>query len=208
MKKILALVLVIGCIFAFASCEALLFGNTNTNTDNEGKEQTLANIQKCIDDAAPKSADISVEFKSEIGDLNGSYDVTYNEDGSATVDYSYELFNKFDENAELEEFKSTHTGVVTVSSNGDVDGDLNGIASIEAVSFDIKLDEQYLSSHKITASILEAKVEAENTFDVVGVDIPYDIDLSITTGNGRVTAVVISYETENGPIEIVAVYHY
>lgn len=207
MKKILALVLVIGCIFAFASCN-LIAPNDTVPTDNEGKEQTLENIQKCIDESAPLSASISVVLKSDIGTLNGSYDVVYNLDGSATVDYSYELFNTFDGDGTAFEPKSTHTGLVTVSADGKLDGELNGVASVEAVSFDIKLDSKMLSSCEIAAGILEAEVEAAKTYDVIGIDIPYDISLNVTTANGRVTSVVIAYETISGPIEIVATYNY
>lgn len=211
MKKILALILVFGCIFAFASCvnPNANGGNTNENpTDNEGKEQTLEAIQTAVNDSAPINADIEVKFESEIGDLNGSYNVTYNDDGSATVDYSYELFNKYDENAERDSETTTYTGVVAVLADGEVVGNIGGVASVEAVSFDISLDEEYLDDCKIEAGVLEANVKSENSFDVLGVDIPYDSKLTVTTSGGNVTSVVIAYEAEYGFIEIVAVYHY
>jgi len=208
MKKIIALLLVIGCVFAFASCKPSNNNDGNDNSANNVDTSGVASIQKCIDEAAPKSADISVEFESTFGTLNGKYDVTYNEDGSATVDYSYERFNTFDENAERNEVKSTYVGVATVSSTGEVTGDLNGVASVEAVSFDINLDSSKLVSATISASVLKAKVAAANTADILGVNIGYDVDVTITTGSGRVTYIVISYTTDMGPVEITSIYHY
>ena len=208
MKKILALILVIGCILAFASCQFITPPTTDGNVDNEGNKQTVANIQQIVDDSAPKSADISVVFDTAIGKLNGSYDVTYNDDGSATVEYSYEMFNTFDENAQQDGPKSVKSGVVTVNADGTVDGDVEGAASVEGVSFDIDLDEKLLKSAKVSASVLTATVEADNTYDVLGVDIYSDVSLTISTGNGRVTSIVISYEAESGPVVITTVYHY
>lgn len=211
MKKIIALILIVGCIFALASCKPSDKGDGNNdgNQGNNNVDKTgVAAIQKSIDDSAPKSADISVEFESTLGTLNGKYDVTYNADGSATVDYSYELFNTFDENAVRDEIKSTHTGVATVTSSGEVSGDLGGVASVEAVTFDINLDSSKLTTGEVSASVLKAKVAAANTADVLGVSIGYDVDLTITTGAGRVTYIIINYTTNMGPVEITAIYHY
>ena len=211
MKKIIALVLIIGCMLALASCKPST--DNNDNGGNGGNTNTVdatgvAAIQKALDDSAPKSADITVKFESTLGTLNGKYDVTYNDDGSATVDYSYERFNTFDENVNRDEVKSTYTGVVTVSSAGEVEGDLGGVASVEAVSFDINLDSSKLTTGTVTANVLKGKVSAANTEAVLGINIGYDVDITITTGSGRVTYIVLTYTTDMGPVEITSIYHY
>ena len=207
MKKIISALLLVGCIFAFASCN-LLGGSQTPPVDNEGEKQTLELIQTCIDDSAPKRANISVLFSSEIGSLNGSYNVAYHTDGSATVEYSYELFNTIDPSSGLIDPKSTYTGVVNVSADGELDSAINGVASVEALAFDISLDEKKIATYTVETGILQATVKSKNTIDIIGVDIPYDITLNIRTANGKVTAVVITYETYSGTVEITAAYHY
>lgn len=202
MKKIIALILVLGCIFAFASC------NLFPGTDAETPKETVADIQKAIDESAPLGASVTVLLESTIGDLNGSYNIAYNNDGTATVNYSYERFNEFTLDSVKDEFKSTVSGVVTVSADGQLSEEIGGVASVEAVSFDIALKEEYFVTVDVSSSVLRGTIKSENTYDVLGVDILYDVDLVIFTGSGRVTSVVISYESEAGPIEITAVYSY
>lgn len=202
MKKILALILVLGCIFAFASC------NLFPGTDAETPKETVADIQKAIDESAPLGASVTVLLESTIGDLNGSYNIAYNNDGTATVNYSYERFNEFTLDSVKEEFKSTVSGVVTVSADGQLSEEIGGVASVEAVSFDIALKEEYFVTVDVSSSVLRGTIKSENTYDVLGVDILYDVDLVIFTGSGRVTSVVISYVSDAGPVEITSVYRY
>lgn len=202
MKKILALILVLGCIFAFASC------NLFPGTDAETPKETVADIQKAIDESAPLGASVTVILESTIGDLNGSYNIAYNNDGTATVNYSYERFNEFTLDSVKDEFKSTVSGVVTVSADGQLSEEIGGVASVEAVSFDIALKEEYFVTVDVSSSVLRGTIKSENTYDVLGVDILYDVDLVIFTGSGRVTSVVISYVSDAGPVEITSVYRY
>lgn len=203
MKKILAIILVIGCVLSFAACN--LFKKDNERTDDASD---IPAIQAKIDASAPISAEINVVLKSSLGNLNGVYNVTYNEDGSAFVSYSYEQFNKFEEGSSTTELKSTVTGNTTVSADGKVADSIGGVASVEAVSFDIKLDENKLESVKIDAGALSAKIKAADTEAVLGVALAYDVDIIITTGSNGVTAIAISYTTTSGPVEINASYSY
>ena len=201
MKKILALILIVGCIFDFASCS--LFGGKN-----DAPTADVASIQKAIDDSAPASAKITVELNSSLGDLNGEYNVAFNNDGSATINYSYELFNEFNIDSIEQGFKSTYTGVVSVSADGVLSEEIGGIASAEAVSFDISLKEELFETVSVEASVLRGTVKADNTYDVLGVALDYDVELVILTGSGRVTSIIINYVAESGPIEITATYRY
>ena len=203
MKKILAIILVIGCVLSFAACN--LFKKDNERTDDASD---IPAIQAKIDASAPISAEINVVLKSSLGNLNGVYNVTYTEDGSAFVSYSYEQFNKFEEGSSTTELKSTVTGNTTVSADGKVADSIGGVASVEAVSFDIKLDENKLESVKIDAGALSAKIKAADTEAVLGVALAYDVDIIITTGSNGVTAIAISYTTTSGPVEINASYSY
>ena len=200
MKKIIALMLVLGCIFAFASCEFLM------NSDNTPDDSaSIPDIQAKIDASAPAGADITVTFKTALGDLNGSYDVLYNEDGTATGAYSYEKFNTFSEDGASTDLKTTTEGTVTVAADGKVSGDL-GTEGLTAVSFDLKLDENKLSSVVINAGVLNATVKAENTEAVLGVALNYDAQLVVVTGTNGVTSMTVSYTTTLGNVEIVTLY--
>lgn len=200
MKKIIALILVIGCVFALASCD--LFSNGNT-TEEPDDSAAIPEIQAKVDASAPAGADITVTFKTTLGELNGTYDVLYNEDGTATVAYSYEKFNTLGEGAT--ELKSTFSGNVTVAQDGTVSGDL-GTEGLNAVSFELKLDESKLDSVVINAGMLKANVKAENTEAVLGVALSYDVQLVVATGATAVTSMTVSYTTNLGEVEIVTLY--
>ena len=173
-------------------------------TDHTG----LSSVQSAIDSSAPKSADINVEFNSTLGKLEGEYDVVYNEDGTATVDYTYEKFNNFDADTAVRDgVTSEFSGTVVVAADGSVSG-LDGVASVEAVTFELNLNPDKISSYEAGSSILTAKVPASNTASVLGVAIDADVELVVTTGADRVTSVVMTYALTNGTVTITAVYHY
>ncbi len=202
MKKIVAFLLMICCVFALAACD----DPSDDNNDKVDYSQAISDMQTVIDASAPAVADITVVLKSSLGDLNGSYNVVYNEDGTATVTYSYEKFNSFEDISG--ELKSTYTGTTTVAADGTVTDSLGGTASVEAITFDVQLDESKLGSVVAGAAALNAKVKAADTKAVLGVEIGYDVDLVISSGKLGVTSVAISYDSASGPVEIVAVYTY
>ena len=203
MKKIIAFLLVICCVLALAACD----GGNKTPDNEVDNSQAISDLQTALDASAPVTAEITVVLKSSLGDLNGYYDIAFNEDGTATVSYSYEKFNSFEE-AGSSELKSTYTGTTTVAADGTVTDSLGGVASVEAISFNIQLDESKLSSVTAGAGAISAKVKAADTKAILGVEIGYDVDLVISSGKLGVTSVAISYESASGPVEIVAVYTY
>ncbi|MBQ7343447.1 MAG: hypothetical protein IJW53_01640 [Clostridia bacterium] len=202
MKKIVAFLLMICCVLALAACD----DPSDDNNDKVDYSQAISDMQTVIDASAPAVADITVVLKSSLGDLNGSYNVVYNEDGTATVTYSYEKFNSFEDISG--ELKSTYTGTTTVAADGTVTDSLGGTASVEAITFDVQLDESKLGSVTAGAGSVTAKVKAADTKAILGVEIGYDVDLVISSGKLGVTSVAISYDSASGPVEIVAVYTY
>ena len=207
MKKIIALILVIGCMLCLASCETLFPSNQGTPDDTQKPDDSYAipDIQAKIDASAPAGADITVSFVTALGELCGSYDVAYNEDGTATVNYSYEQFNTFTAGEIATELKSVISGTVTVAADGSVSGDL-GAEGLNAVSFKLQLDEGKLSSVAINAGVLSATVKAADTAAVLGVALDYDVQLVVATGTTGVTYMSVAYTTAHGPVEIVTTY--
>ena len=223
MKKILALILIVSCIFTLCSCG--LFkknddnndndnGSNNTQTggdDNSGNETpaidvaAIAAIQAKIDASKPVTADITVTLEAALDDLLSEYNVTYNDDGTATVVYTYEKFNTFDEDSD--EYKSSYSGTVTVGADGAVSGDI-GTASVEALTFDINLDTSKLATAEVVAGVLTATVKAANTASILGVNLGSDASVVVSTNASGVSFIAISYISAAGPVEIIATYTY
>ena len=201
MKKIIALILVIGCVLSLASCNFISGGNNNTPDDSA----SIPEIQAKIDASAPKGADVTVTFKTSLGELNGTYHVVYNEDGTATVDYSYEKFNKVEDGV-LTLLKSTYTGTVTVAADGTVIGDIGSTDALNAISYDLKLDESKLSSVSINAGVLRADVKAADTEAVLGAALDCDVNLIVATSANGVSSFTVGYTTNLGEVEIVTTY--
>ena len=205
MKKILALLLVVSSVLALGSCKLFKKDTTEDETPKFDAE-VVAAIQAKIDASAPVSANVTVTLASSLDDVKGEYNVTYNADGSATVEYYYEKLNSFDENSD--EYKSSFSGTTTVSADGTVTDELGGTASVEAITFDINLDPAKIYDATVSAGVLNATVKAENAAAVIGVDVKADVNVVVTYGSAGVTSVAISYVSAAGPVEIVATYNY
>lgn len=223
MKKILALILIVSCIFTLCSCG--LFkknddnndndngsNNTQTGGDNNSGDETpaidvaaIAAIQAKIDASKPVTADITVTLEAALDDLLSEYNVTYNDDGTATVVYTYEKFNTFDEDSD--EYKSSYSGTVTVGADGTVSGDI-GTASVEALTFDINLDTSKLATAEVVAGVLTATVKAANTASILGINLGSDASIVVSTNASGVSFIAISYISAAGPVEIIATYTY
>ena len=204
MKKIIALILALSCIFALASCEKEVEEN-NEKTDYTAE---IAAVQSAIDASAPGIAEISVLHESDLGELNGKYDVVYNKDGSATVTYMYQTFNEFDPKNPAEDIIETHTGVANVDMDGTVYDEQGNSEAIEGVFFEIKLDASKLEDVTVVAGVLRAKIKAANTAAVLGTAVGHDVEIAVATGANRVTSISIAYDTKDGHVKISTIYSY
>lgn len=207
MKKIIALALVLCCVFSLASCKDK---NKDDNNNKVDVSAYISEIQTALDSSAPDVADITVKLSASLGDLNGSYNVTYSEYGAALVVYSYERFNSFEDGAIEDDIKSTYTGTTVIGPDGSV-SDGSGIVVTEvlgAIHFDYNLDESKLQSVTASAGTLGAKIAAADTEAILGVALDSDADIVITAGSLGVNTISISYNSASGPVEIVAVYTY
>ena len=203
MKRIIAILIVLSCIFALAAC------NKDKNEGNKPENSmSVAEVQAKIDASVPAGAKVTVTLASALGDLNGSYNIVYNEDGTATVEYSYELFNPFVEGSFSTDIKSTYTGTTTVAGDGTVTDEIGGVASIQAITFAVKLDESKLDGVSVAANALHAKVKAADTESVLGVAFESDVDLIVTVGSKGVTSIAFSYNSSAGSVEVITTYSY
>ena len=219
MKKIIALILLVGCIFTLCSCNLFKKDEDKKEDDKDSTDivipednapvidkEAVAAIQAKIDASAPATADVTVTLEAVLGNLSSEYNVTYNSDGTATVVYTYEKFNSFD--LDTDEYKSTYAGTVTISADGTLSEEVGGDASVEALTFDINLDPSKLNTATVASGVLAATVKAGNTQAVLGVNLGAEASLVVSTNANGVVSVAISYTSSAGPVEIIATYTY
>lgn len=183
MKKIFALLLIIGCIFAFASCGDDAEGETGVNLDA---------FKNAVAASNPTGAVINIEVDTALGKLENRYVVTYNQDGTVTVGFTEQSFVAFDPANPLAETKKTETGTVTIQADGTYDGKISGTAADIAAG--IALDVTKLTDASVTeAGVLTAKVAAANTQGALGVNLGYDVDVKLSIFEGVVESLEMSY---------------
>lgn len=207
MKKIIALALVLCCVFSLASCKDK---NKDDNKNKVDVSAYISEMQTALDSSAPDVADVTVKLSASLGELNGSYNVTYSEDGAALVVYSYERFNSFEDGAIADDIKSTYTGTALIGPDGSISDD-SGVVDTEVlgtIRFNYNLDKSKLQSVTASSGVLSAKIAAADTEAILGVALDCDADIVITAGSLGVNTISISYNSAGGPVEIVAVYTY
>ena len=184
MRKIISFALVIVGAFSLFSCS--MFGGNNSGE---------AAFESAISNTDPSRVVAEVVTRSALGELNSSYDVVYNDDGSAVINYSYEKFNKIGEGAE-NELKSTVTGTITKNADGTYSGtdvDVSGVAA--GISLNIAAIDKDAKSINGSGDVLTATVVAADTEAVFGSAFSEDVVLKVTISDGVVTLVTLTYES-------------
>ena len=205
MKRIIALLLALVCVVGLVACR---------DDEPSTGDDALAEFRSAIAAADPVSAGIDVVVSSTVFNetLSGSYDVFYNADGSATVEYSYEQLAIIDENTQVgDSTKETLVGVASVAADGTVTV-IEGVGGVGAQITAVAGVKLNLDGSKMTytasAGALTATVKAQDTASVLGVAISADVSLVVTVANGTVSAITISYSTAEATSKIVCLYYY
>lgn len=183
MKKLFALLLIIGCIFACVSCGDDAEGESGVNLDA---------FKNAVAASNPTGAVINIEVDTALGKLENRYVVTYNQDGTVTVGFTEQSFVAFDPANPLAETKKTETGTVTIQADGTYDGEISGTAA--EIAAGVALDVTKLTDASVTeAGVLTAKVAAANTQSALGVNLGYDVDVKLSIFDGVVERLEMSY---------------
>lgn len=193
MKKIIALILALACALGLVACAP-------ANEDLKPYTEAIANT-------TPASAIINVtihdtEFDIE---LDGVYTVTYNEDGTAAIEYEYEVLNSA---ATGDGLTRTESGSATVAADGTVTGDGVDASVIAAATLNINLNTGVKSS-VVARGILTANIEKANTAAVLGVELPSDASLELRMADNegtRIGQATINYSNDRGTVRIVCQY--
>ncbi len=190
MKKLLALILAVVCVFSLFSC-----GN-----------DALDNFAKAMNNTDPVIVKLTVKAATAYGDLTNSYVTTYNEDGSFKVEYTAEKFAAIDEGDA--DAKLVESGTVTCDKDGNYSdgGELSGkleATSGSKLSLKAKKMDETVSPD---GNVLTAKVEAKNTKAVFGVEFASDVTLVMTKSSDKIVSYTMTYALEAGEVIVTCEY--
>ena len=204
MKKIIALLLALTCVFALASCQ-LVGGSGENNTNVSDGTASIEDYTAAIAATSPTSMTIETKLynKNPEVTLEGSYTVVYQVDGTAVITGSYEKLN----DPNQESFKSEVTINSEVSSTGKVSGsEIDATVSAAAVN-KINLDAKKFS-YEISMGTLNVTISAANTESVLGVKIDSEVKLIMRmTNDGKIGSYSINYSTGKGDASVVCMYN-
>ncbi len=192
MKKIIALLLILVCVFSLAACK---------DVEGEGLEAYKSAVSNT------SATSITIETKLQHNALGvtieGKYDVVIKEDGSAKVDYTYDKYNLIG-SAEL---TTPVAGEATVAADGTVTGDISATVVAATVS-KLNLEASKLSDLILErGGILKATVKAADTKSVLGIELGADADLTINlTSDGKIGSYSVIYAAPEGTATIVVMY--
>ena len=194
MKKIIALLLVVGALFAFVACKEEL--------------DPLAPFRSVLADSLPVSA--TIDSKLEVDGavlIKGNYTVTY-VNGVAAVAYTNELLGSFPAEGDLPLEKTEVAGSATVDANGTVTAGTIGAIYAAIVAHKIEISESKFSSYSVSGGVLVATISAENGLDLTAGRAITDITFNITTADSKLVGMSFSYGTTSGVMSIVCNYGY
>ena len=203
MKKLIAILLAVVCAFALFSCTP---ANKPDGGETKGDLSLFTNALKTV---SPKSSTVRTTLTSDLGTLNGTFNITYAGDDRATVTYEVEQFNEIDDSTAADfEPKSKKTGTITYEDGKYTTSD--GITREFTLATELKLN---LDAEKMAYTIedgnmtLKATIESKNTKDVLGTEINAEVTLTVKRNSTTITSVTISYETKAGTATIVCDYN-
>jgi hypothetical protein len=191
MKKIIALLLVICCFGMLFACNNDT-PDTGDNDNNNNNTATVADFTAAIANTKPSLAIVTTKITTELGDLNAKFEISYNEDGSAAIVYSYEKFNSIEDGA-TNELKTKYEGTFTRNADGTYTG-AEGV-DISSVTAGTAIDLSKATGVTINekGDVLTANVAKADTAAVLGSALSADAALKIAIDGGEVEIIEITY---------------
>lgn len=192
MKKILIVLLALTCAFAMFSC---------------GGGASVKDFSDAIDATNPTVVSVEVTSDTAYGPLSASFVTAFAEDGSFTIDGTYEKFNTSTE-GDADDVTTSVPVKITCDKNGSYsDGGVfagsNPAATGEKLALGKKVKDANISED---GNVLTATVKAENTKAVFGIEYATDVSLVITKNDGKIISYTMEYATEHGYDKIICSY--
>lgn len=210
MKKFLAMLLVLSSIFCIFSCN-----NNNNDGGNEGNNGGGTNAPEIpVSDggvsfsefvaalsamSSIKTSSVKTTFISEgKGQLVSEFDISYNADGSATVEFTKQRYG--DLNADEDMVVTEGPFVVDCDKNGNytLNGELAGNV-IANGAYLLNLDQYKLNNARIEGNALYATVFSTDTKAVLGVEIAATVSISVVVQGGKISSLSAEY-VKNGDL--------
>ena len=135
MKKILSIVLILGCMLALCSC-GWIKDKLGMGGDDGSSVAGLETFESAIANTNASFVKMESKVTTDIGDLDSSITVTYNNDGSASIEYTYDKFNLIGEGAE-DKLESIVNGTILRAADGTYSGDIPEGLDVSGVSASI-----------------------------------------------------------------------
>ena len=194
MKRIISVLLVVAMLLLLASCQT-------TGVD-------ISKYQKAIDATEPNAARVTVSLASSTFPgvvLESAYDFTFNSDGSASVEFTYDVLN--DSGTGSDDFMSTLSGSATIAADGTVTGDDVPASVVSGAKLAIVLDQSKFKSMIEAKGILTVEVLAANTEAVLGFKLDADASFELRiTEDGKIGSASLNYTSTEGAAAIVVTY--
>ncbi len=179
-----------------------------TSCEDEGKKEKdgIDKFNEAVAATNPSAVEGTVTMTASFGTMTMEYDAEIEENGSFTLNYSYDKFNDID-NGGSADTATKVTGTVTYA-DGTYTGDTT-VANIPANAVASKLN---LKSDKIDAKlsndgkVLTATVKSADTKAVLGVAYQSDVTMSMTMQNAKITSLTLAYTYEGASVSVLCNY--
>ena len=138
------------------------------------------------------------------GALESSIETAFAEDGSKTITYTYDVLDASDAFAVPEK----KTEVITCNAAGTYsDGGAFVSENQLALGFKLALNADNIAEYSVSANALSAKVAADKTESVLGVNFGADVDVVVTVAAEKLAYISVVYTDANGyAVEITCTY--
>ena len=194
MKKIIAIVLSVVCVFALFACG--------------GESAYQKDAKEFIDafkNTTVSSLNVTVVVDGSAGKLTSTYSTVYNEEGFGTMTYHIETIAGLDSAEDID----VKEGVVTVDPQGKVvNGDGKAPETIAPAGTKFDIGSSLIEKYQITGNTLTVTVDKEDSLAVIGVAAMSDVVIVVSkTSANTIASVSLSYTGSDGPVAIACVYN-
>lgn len=207
MKKLLAMIIALSCVFCVVSCDD---GGGNPPPQIpvfDGGVSFSEFVKAAGQMNSVKTSSIETKAgNANSGELVSLLEITYAEDGSSVVEYSIDRYG----NPDLDEdFIVTESGSVSCDANGNYDGGTELVGSVIANgAYALNLDEYKLNDAKIEGNMLYAKVFSMDTQAVLGVEIKATVSVVVVITDGNITTLSAEYTKDGNHVSVKCQYEF
>ena len=205
MKKLIAMLIALSCVFCTVSCDNNGGTKPPSIPTSDGGASFSEFVKAASEMNAVKTASIETTLENATkGELVSLLNITYQDDGSSVVEYSIDRYGDLSAN---EEFIETDIGRVECDANGNYVGANDTVGNVIANgAFALNLDEYKLNDAKIEGNMLYAKVFSDDTAAVLGVNIKATVSIIVVIADGKITALSAEYEKDGNRVNVKCQY--